>query len=224
MTLTAKELQSCMPTLHEPKLSQYLALLISAMAEVAIDTRLRTAAFLAQLGHESCDLNRFEEAASGAAYEGRLDLGNTQPGDGRRFKGRGPIQITGRANYTAAGSALKLDLVNHPEIAALPENGFRIAGWFWRTHKLNTLADKGAIDAITLRINGGMNGAAGRRARYARCLSVLSEPEIAVDIDLDDITLIDARDIVDVTPHHDRQVREVRDTEPAPPPDGEETA
>lgn len=196
--LTAQQLAACMPGLREPELSQYLPLLIAAMAKGQINTRLRIAAFLAQLGHESVSLTRFEEGASGDAYEGRADLGNLHPGDGRRFKGRGPIQITGRANYRAAGRALGIDLETHPELAATPEHGFRIAVWYWTSRKLNDLADGGRIDTITLRINGGMNGAADRRARYAGCLAVLPDDnEIAV-------TQFDLRELVDLTPHGDR--------------------
>jgi len=144
-----------------------------AMSDAGINTPARKAAFLAQLGHESGSLRYMQEIASGAAYEGRRDLGNTQPGDGRRFKGRGPIQLTGRANYIAAGKALGLDLVNHPELAATPAVGFKTSAWFWKTHGLNQLADSGQFDQITRRINGGQNGAADRRARWARCKSAL---------------------------------------------------
>src|SRR6185436_1802430 len=108
-------------------------------------TPLRQAMFLAQLGHESMSFRYMEEIASGAAYEGRKDLGNTHTGDGKRFKGRGPIQLTGRANYKAAGDALGVDFINSPEIAAFTEYGFRTAVWFWGTRNLNPLADVGDI-------------------------------------------------------------------------------
>jgi predicted chitinase len=144
------------------------------MTRAQIATHLREAAFLAQLAHESGELRWLEELASGAAYEGRRDLGNTQPGDGKRFKGRGPIQITGRANYRAAGKALDLPLVQRPELAAYPQHGFDIATWFWTTRRLNALADQSAFRLITRRINGGMNGYADRLAYYTRALRVLS--------------------------------------------------
>src|SRR5215467_14480028 len=114
-----------------------------------------------------------EEIASGAAYEGRRDLGNTQPGDGKRYKGRGPIQLTGRANYRRAGKALGLDLEKDPAKAADPAVGFRVAGWFWKTHGLNELADKGDFREITRRINGGYNGLASRQAFYKKAKEVL---------------------------------------------------
>jgi putative chitinase len=171
--ISVGQLRAIMPNLSVADASRYLPFLNAAMAEGHINTPLRQAAFLAQLAHESGQLRYFEEIASGAAYEGRRDLGNTQPGDGMRFKGRGPIQLTGRANYAAAGAALGLDLVGHPEIAATPEVGFRIAQWFWNSRNLNAYADAQNFDAITLRVNGGYNGKASRDAYYATARSVL---------------------------------------------------
>ncbi|MFL5320255.1 MAG: glycoside hydrolase family 19 protein, partial [Myxococcaceae bacterium] len=133
----------------------------------------RKAAFLAQLAHESGQLQWWHEFASGAEYEGRRDLGNTHPGDGVRYKGRGPIQLTGRANYRSAGRALHLPLEAHPEMAVKPSVGFRVAVWFWTTHGLNALADKGKFTEITRRINGGFNGLSSRLAYYRRALKVL---------------------------------------------------
>lgn len=141
-----------------------------AMREADITTQPRASAFLAQVLHESAGLRFFEEIASGAAYEGRKDLGNTQRGDGRRFKGRGPIQLTGRANYRAAGKALGLPLEEKPELAAQHGVGWRIAGWYWSTRGLNGIADGYSVDsfiALTKRINGGTNGLADRQ-RYWR--------------------------------------------------------
>jgi len=154
----------------------YLPYLNSAMNAGGITTRRRQAAFLAQVGHESASLLYMEEIASGAAYENRRDLGNTQPGDGVRFKGRGPIQITGRANYAAAGQALGLDLINNPTQAATPQVGFRLAVWFWNRASLNTYADlntQSAFDTITRKINGGTNGRDDRNSRWGICKRVL---------------------------------------------------
>src|SRR4029078_6237722 len=131
------------------KRADYLPFIQQAMAEFGITSYLRETAFLAQLAHESAEIRYMEEIASGAAYEGRADLGNTQPGDGKRFKGRGPIQLTGRANYRAAAKALGLDLEAQPQLAATPEVGFRVAAWFWTTRKLNALADTGNTIGIT---------------------------------------------------------------------------
>ena len=171
--ISAAQLTAIMPNLSDADANRYLPYLNAAMAEGNINTPLRQAAFLAQLATESGQLRYFEEIASGADYEGRGDLGNTQPGDGMRFKGRGPIQLTGRSNYGAASAALGVDLVNNPTLAATPAMGFRIAQWFWNSRGLNGYADAGNFDAITLRVNGGYNGKASRDAYYAEAKQVL---------------------------------------------------
>lgn len=171
--VSLQQLRAIMPRLAEARGREVLAHLNAAMAEAGIATPRRVAAFLAQLAHESGELRYMEELASGEAYEGRRDLGNTQPGDGRRYKGRGPIQLTGRANYRAAGAALGLDLEGNPAQAATLEVGFRVAAWFWTSRELNELADAGNFDAITRRINGGYNGKADRDAYHARARAVL---------------------------------------------------
>src|SRR4051812_9960828 len=145
-----------------------------AMLERQIGTQSRASMFLAQVLHESGGLHYFEEIASGAAYEGRKDLGNTQPGDGRRYKGRGPIQLTGRANYRAAGMALGIDLEGSPTRAGDVDVGFRVAAWFWKSRGLNPLADVGDFREVTRRINGGFNGLAQREAYHRRALELLS--------------------------------------------------
>lgn len=149
-----------------------------AMAEFEISENVpRMAAFLAQVAHESGELRYMKELASGEAYEGRKDLGNDEPGEGVRFKGRGLIQITGDVNYSKAGTDLFLDsdwFRMNPQLAEEPENACRIAGWFWRTHGLNELADKGDFLLITKRINGGTNGWKERVAYFERAKVVLS--------------------------------------------------
>ena len=130
-----------------------------------LDNSLRLIHFLAQLAHESGNFKYMEEIASGAAYEGRKDLGNTQPGDGKRFKGRGPIQLTGRANYRRYGQQLGIDFENNPAIVAIPSVGLLVACKFWSDNGLNELADKDDVVSITKRINGGTNGLADRKAK-----------------------------------------------------------
>ena len=171
--ITTEQLRQIMPRLSVDKATEYLPYINEAMKEAQINTPLRQAAFLAQIAHESVELKHFKELASGAAYEGRRDLGNTQPGDGIRYKGRGPIQLTGRANYRQAGKDLGLDLENTPARAEAPDVAFRIAGWFWTKRKLNAFADKDNFDAITYRINGGYNGKADRDKYYQTALKVL---------------------------------------------------
>lgn len=171
--VSVDQLVSIMPNLSRSRAAQLLPHLNNAMAEGGINTPRRQAAFLAQLAHESVGLTAFEEFASGAAYEGRTDLGNIYPGDGVRYKGRGPIQLTGRSNYRAAGQALGLDLEGNPRRASDPDVGFRIAVWFWNSRNLSASADAGNFDYITYRINGGYNGKASRDTYHARARAVL---------------------------------------------------
>ncbi len=173
-TLTREQLRGIMTRLSVARADECLPCLDAAMREADITTPQRQAAFLAQLAHESGELRFFEELASGEAYEGREGLGNTQKGDGPRYKGRGPIQLTGRANYRAAGRALGIDLEAEPTRAAAVDVGFRVAGWFWNTRGLNALADAGNFREITRRINGGYNGLEHREAYYRRALDLLS--------------------------------------------------
>jgi putative chitinase len=102
-----------------------------------------------------------------------LSLGNTQPGDGKRYKGRGPIQLTGRSNYRAAGAALGLDLEENPVQASTPAAGFRVAAWYWSSRNINEPADRSDFETVTRRINGGLNGYADRTRYYSRALELL---------------------------------------------------
>ena len=154
-----------------------------------INTPARILCFLAQVGHESGGLYYTEELASGKAYEGRKDLGNTQPGDGPRYKGRGLIQITGRANYASLSKDLGADFINNPallggkNVTACTEEQLKYAalsaGWYWNKTNLNAYADKidisktieadpnlQAFKDLTKRINGGYNGLQDRVARF----------------------------------------------------------
>lgn len=141
-----------------------------------INTVLRVAHFLAQICEESDGFCTTEEYASGEAYEGRLDLGNTQPGDGVRFKGRGLIELTGRANYVRYEPIVRLPLVDHPELASDPVNAVNIAISFWIQLALNPFADANNIKTITSRINGGWNGLSTRQIYLARAKLVLGAP------------------------------------------------
>jgi putative chitinase len=143
------------------------------MIEAEITTVTRAAAFLGQLAHESGELRYMEELADGTAYEGRKRLGNVHPGDGPRYKGRGPIQLTGRANYRAAGGAIGVDLEGAPTLVASPEVGFRVAGWYWTLHGLNGRADAFDFAGITKAINGGLTHHDRRLGYYRRALEVL---------------------------------------------------
>lgn len=163
--ITITQLLAIMPY-AKARAAKFLDALNATMAEFDINTPARQASFLSQVGHESGQLLYVEELASGAAYEGRRDLGNTTAGDGKRFKGRGLIQVTGRDNYRKCGAALGLDLLTRPELLCDPVNACRSAGWFWKENGLNELADAGDQVRITRRVNGGTNGLADRLALY----------------------------------------------------------
>ena len=155
----------------------FVPVLNTAMNRYQIIGTKRVAAFIAQIGHESGQLKHVKEiwgpTAAQAKYEGRKDLGNTVAGDGSKYRGRGLIQITGRANYMACGEALGLDLINQPELLEKPQHACMSAAWFWASRGLNTLSDAGSFSKITGRINGGQNGSVDRQALYARALRVL---------------------------------------------------
>jgi putative chitinase len=149
-----------------------------AMHEFDIDTGKRAAAFLAQIAHESGELRYMRELASGEAYDtGRLAtaLGNTPEADsdGQKYKGRGLIQITGRANYKRCGTALGIDLIKDPALLEQPVAACRSAAWFWHSNGLNDLADRAEFRKITRRINGGYNGIEDRLKYYERALKAL---------------------------------------------------
>lgn len=176
--LNRDRLRLIMPNARSGSIDVYFPLLLSAMPNYDISTPLRTAHFLAQLGHESLDFFYAEESASGSAYEGRKDLGNTKPGDGVKFKGRGLIQVTGRANYTAYGEEVDDDFVtgqNYRRIASDPAVAVDVSCWYWKTRKLNELADKNDVRAVTKAINGGFNGLDDRVARTKRARYFLIE-------------------------------------------------
>lgn len=170
--------------------------LSAAAADAEISTPRRLAHWLGQLAVESAGFNRMTEnlnysaerlcavwpgrfpttlaaqpfahnpdALANRVYGGRL--GNTEPGDGARYKGRGFIQITGRANYAKFGELTGLDLVTHPDLAIMPDAAARIAAAFWTAHGLNAMADADNIEGITRAINGGQNGLADRKEAVA---------------------------------------------------------
>lgn len=154
------------------RVQTYAPLLSAAMAEYAINSPRRQSCFLAQVGKESGSLAFVKEIADGSAYEGRRDLGNLQPGDGVKFKGRGLIQLTGRTNYTICGLALGLDLLANPELLESPAHACRSAAWFWSWKGLNTLADQDKFGTITRTIDGGYNGLDERIQFYIRARKV----------------------------------------------------
>jgi putative chitinase len=188
--ITSALLRAVAPKLA-PAVAETYALTLAAAAEIyEINTPPRVAAFVAQLAHESGGFRYLSEIWGPTAQQRRYDparpgqarnklaerLGNTEQGDGSLFRGRGWIQLTGRANYAAASKALGLDLVSNPRLAQSPAIAARIAGWFWQSRRLNELADNVgllAFNEITRRINGGTNGAAERRRLFFDALAAL---------------------------------------------------
>ena len=149
--------------------------LAAGCAQWNINTPKRVAAFLATIAHESGELRYVREIASGEAYEGRKDLGNTEPGDGTRYRGRGLIQLTGRYNYRKASEALGTDYEAYPELLERDTDAALSACWWWAAHGCNELADTGSIETVTKRVNGGLNGIESRRQYYATALQALAQ-------------------------------------------------
>jgi putative chitinase len=161
--------------------------LTEGMAQYEINTPNRIRAYLSQILHESGQFKYTREiwgpTPDQLGYEGREDLGNTEPGDGRKFKGRGLIQITGRVNYQEISDAMGIDFVAHPEMLEWPEYAAKSAAWWWKKHGLNELADtltgvnsriEGLVfQKITRRINGGLNGYADRWSFYLKTIAVI---------------------------------------------------
>lgn len=148
-------------------------LLAPTLATFSIDTPLRAAHFLAQTCVESDRFSTTTEYADGSEYNGRTDLGNTQPGDGPRYKGRGLIQLTGRANYAQYGTLLGLDLLGNPALAEEGAVSLRIACEYWTLKTLNVFADWDDALVATYRINGGFNGLVARLAALASAKAAL---------------------------------------------------
>ncbi|WP_404483428.1 glycoside hydrolase family 19 protein [Pseudomonas sp. HT11] len=177
MPITEQQLLQILPNAGR-QTGVFVPVLNTAMGRYGIVGKLRLAAFIAQVGHESGQLRYVREVwgptAQQAGYEGRADLGNTVKGDGSKYRGRGLIQITGRANYAACGEAMGLDLIYEPELLELPQHAAMSAAWFWSTKGLNTLADQGEFTKITRRINGGLNGLEDRLQLWERAKKVLA--------------------------------------------------
>jgi len=148
------------------------------MREFGIEGKLREAAFLATIAVESGELQYTKElwgpTPQQERYEGRADLGNTEPGDGSRFRGRGLIQLTGRANYQKASEALGIDYVTEPTLMQVAAEASRVSCWWWSAHGCNELADSGDFKAVTRRVNGGLTAYEKRLAYYEKALQILA--------------------------------------------------
>ena len=192
--ITLVQLHETMPHAGKDRAAQSLSHINPAMLEFSITTPARQAAFLAQIADESGSLRYVGEIASGEAYDTRADLGNTRAEavrlakeagttPGRMYRGRGLIQITGYDNYRTCSQALLNDpnmLPEHPDMLEMPSLAVRSAAWYWDSRSLNSFADAGQFEAITRKINGGLNGQADRLAHYERAKRVLSDGGPAV--------------------------------------------
>lgn len=167
--ITDEQLQQIYPQSLATNRAKYLPYFNQYLPEYEVTTPIRLWSYFAQIGHESGQLRYNKEIASGQAYEGRKDLGNTEPGDGVRFKGRGLIQITGRSNYQAISNSFGVDFISQPELLETPDYAVKSTFWFWKNNGLNTIADTGDFVKLTRRINGGLNGLADRQAIFDRC-------------------------------------------------------
>jgi putative chitinase len=204
MVLTAEMLIECLPFAKKESIQKFLDPLNKTLEKFAINTPKRAAAFIAQLGHESDNLNRtvenlnysekrlleifpkyFDEKSAVAyakkperiankVYSSRYGNRDEASGDGWKYKGRGPIQITFHDNYEDCGKTLGLDLVKHPELLEVPLNGMLAAGWYWSMRGLNALADRDDFKGITKKINGGSHGYPSRLVIWARSRKALN--------------------------------------------------
>ena len=157
----------------------------SACHTWGIDTLGRLAHFLAQIGHESGSLRYTSEiwgpTPAQLSYEGRKNLGNTQPGDGERYKGHGLIQVTGRFNHAQCRDGFRAaglecpDFEQDPEALTQPIWAAHSAGWYWASRNLNEHADRDDIEAVTRKINGGLNGIEDRKARLLVARAALAD-------------------------------------------------
>ncbi len=171
MKLTPAQLHDIYP-FAKSRVEKYIDAINMTLEEFGITTPVQVAAFLAQIGHESGQLFYTEEIASGKAYEGRQDLGNTFQGDGPRFKGYGFIQVTGRSNHMECAKYFGIKLDNLPKWLKTPEGACRSSGWFWKKNKINDVAED--VIKTTKRVNGGRNGLEERTKLFQIALGVLT--------------------------------------------------
>lgn len=175
MQITSRLLRRLCPTAKQDIIDDVAAYFNKHAAAYDITTEDRICHFFAQAAHESAHFQTLSEYADGSAYEGRADLGNSQSGDGRRYKGRGIFQLTGRANYRLFGKQIGLDLENNPELAENAEVSVLTALEYWKNKHFNEYADDNNIDLITYRINGGYNGLAERKQYLQSMRSLIHE-------------------------------------------------
>lgn len=175
MQITNKQLKQIYPYSTQTNRDKYLPYINKFAAEYNMDTYEYLCAFLSQIGHESGQLKYVEEIASGKAYENRKDLGNIYKGNGIMYKGRGLIQITGRANYTSLSKDLKVDFIANPYLLKEPLYAVLSAFWYWKKRNLNKYSTLKESDfmILTKRINGGFNGYKNRYDLWCQAKQIL---------------------------------------------------
>lgn len=166
--ITKKILKQIAPSANDKIISDLELYFDEYLQKYNLTTWLRVCHFLAQAAHESAGFRTLEEYASGSAYEGRKDLGNTKAGDGVRYKGRGIFQLTGRTNYKNYGDRIGYNLEDNPKLAADPKISVLTALEYWNSKQLSVFADRDDITTITKRINGGLNGFEDRKKYLER--------------------------------------------------------
>src|SRR5574344_1356133 len=173
--ITDNQLKLIVPTSRSGDRIKFLNELNNLSPKYGIDG-LVLPAFIAQVAHESVGFHYLKELASGRAYEGRKDLGNIYKGDGVKFKGRGYIQITGRANYTKFREWLggAPDIVSHPEMIERPHLAMLASIWYWKHNNLSPIALSDDFRLLTKKINGGLNGYTSRLAYYIKAKKILN--------------------------------------------------
>jgi putative chitinase len=191
--ITKEVLKQIAPNSNDNIISDLEKYFDKHMSKYEVNTYLRVCHFIAQCAHESASFTTLEEFASGSAYEGRRDLGNTQRGDGVKYKGRGIIQLTGRANYRTFGKNLGYDLEGNPELAEKPEISVLTALEYWKSRGLNAFADKDDVTTITRRINGGLNGFEDRKKYLGRAKRVLKNVDFSIPKNITNLNIVVAK-------------------------------
>lgn len=207
MVINKEQLKNCIPKISDVNLEKYLIPLNTTLEKFNINTSQRICNFLAQVTHESNsfiavveNLNysakgllqifpkyftqenvafyaHNPEKIANKVYSNRMNNGDEKSGDGWRYKGRGPIQMTGKTNYQSLSAYFNIDFVHSPELLELPINGCLAAGWFWYSRELNKLADintEESLKQITKKINGGYNGLEDRVKNWNICKKALN--------------------------------------------------
>lgn len=175
LSITYQKIKLLAPGAKDEVIGSMATSMAATLTSYSINTELRIDHFFAQAAEESDGFRTLFEYGNQsyfARYDGRADLGNTHPGDGFKYRGRGIFQLTGRTNYELYGGLVGLDFINNPDLAAVPANAVKTACLYWTRKGLNQFADNDDIVSITRRINGGTNGLDTRKTYLARAKNI----------------------------------------------------